>query len=77
MELRISVSDEVFGRLKELALSCGLSPERLASTIVEGFILADGRVYSAVWSEGEGIRLLHDWPRFSSRVFKIKKEEMK
>lgn len=76
-ELVVKLSSEVKGQIERMAKQAGLSPARLVTILLEGFVQGDGRVYTGPWKEGPGIRLLPDWPRFSSRVFKIKQDEMK
>ncbi len=55
----------------------GLSPDSLAEVLLDAFFGGKGRIYTARWKEGPGIRVLPDWPRFSSGVVKIKAEDMK
>ena len=55
----------------------GLSPDKLAEVVLGAFFEGKGKVYTARWKEGPGIRLLPDWPRFSSCVATIKAEDMR
>lgn len=75
--LRISVSEETKKGLAHLASGSGLSAEKLSGLILQGFVEGKGKVYVGNWKEGPGLRVLPDWPRFSSGVFKIKSEELK
>ena len=55
----------------------GISPDKLAEVMLNAFFDGKGKFYSARWKEGPGVRILPDWPRFSSGVVKIKAEDMK
>jgi hypothetical protein len=72
-ELRIEAATKQ--RLSKVASEIGLSPDELAEVLINAFIDGKGKVYAGNWKEGPGLRLLPDWPRFSSGVIKIKKEK--
>ncbi|MFC2052126.1 hypothetical protein ACFLT4_05295 [Chloroflexota bacterium] len=55
----------------------GISPDKLAEVLLDTFFDGKGKFYSARWKEGPGVRILADWPRFSSGVVKIKAEDMR
>lgn len=55
----------------------GLSPDVVAELLLNAFFDGHGKIYTARWKEGPGIRVLPDWPRFSSGIIKIKQEDMK
>ncbi len=55
----------------------GLSADKLAEVLLDAFFGGKGKVYTARWKEGPGIRVLLDWPRFSAGVAKIKVEDMR
>lgn len=76
-ELSVKIPPNIKVGLDKLEAKTGLSPERLVALFAEGIIEGGGTVYTAPWLEGPGIRALPDWPRFSSKVYKIKKEDMK
>lgn len=75
--LRVKVNESTRKELSALAGQSGLSAESLAGLVLQGFIEGKGKVYVGAWKEGPGIRVLPDWPRFSSVIFKIKSEELK
>jgi len=64
-------------KVANLALNTGLSTDKLAEVLLEAFADGHGRVYVGKWKEGPGIRLLPDWPRFSSTVVKVKEQDMR
>ncbi len=76
-EVLIKLAPKIKKELAREAAEAGLSTEKLIALLMEGFVEGDGKVFTAPWSEGPGIRLLPDWPRFSSKVVKVKREEMK
>lgn len=75
--LLAKVPDKVKSELDNMAQETGLSTERLVATLLEGFIEGEGKVYTGRWTEGPGIRLLPDWPRFTAKVYHVKKADMK
>ena len=76
-EVTLQLPANVKEKLSGMAAQSGLSLEKLASVLLEGFVEGEGTVYSGTWPEGPGIRLLPDWPRFSSKVFQIPDKERK
>jgi len=78
VELRVGEAiKEKLAKMGAEAAEGGLSPDKLAEVILESFFAGSGKIYTARWKEGPGIRILPDWPRFSSGVVHVKKEEMK
>ena len=76
----LMISEEIRERLKTMgteAAEGGLSPDMVAEILLNAFLDGHGKIYTARWKEGPGIRILPDWPRFSSGIFKIKLEDMK
>lgn len=76
----ILVSAEVKKKLDEAAAGLaegGMSGDKLGEVIIDSFFAGKGKVFSARWKEGPGIRVLPDWPRFSSFIIKVKSEEMR
>ena len=59
------------------AVEGGLSPDKLGEVLLDAFFEGKGKIYTARWKEGPGVRVLPDWPRFSSGVAKIKAEDMR
>lgn len=70
----LKLSREASEKLGQFASEGGLKLEDLASLILEEFVAGKGKVYTGEWKEGPGIRVLPDWPKFSSRVVKIEKK---
>jgi len=73
----IKISTSTKQKVDKMASEAGVSSDELADALLSSFIDNDGKVYVGNWREGPGLRLLPDWPRFSSGVIKIKKEEIK
>ncbi len=76
-KVEIKVSKETRQKLSDMAIKTGLSTDRLADLLLDEFVEGRGKVYVGDWKEGPGIRVLPDWPRFSSGVVKVKKDDMK
>ncbi len=76
LSVKLKLPEEVKGEMANMAARSGLSVDRLVSALIQGFVEGGGKVYTGSWTEGPGIRLLPDWPRFSSGVLKIKQQEM-
>jgi hypothetical protein len=70
--VEIRVSGPGYEKLGTMAKKAGLTPELLASVLVQAFLDNDGKVFTGEWDEGPGLRILPDWPRFSAGVIKIK-----
>ncbi|MHA1651108.1 MAG: hypothetical protein ACTSYB_13005 [Candidatus Helarchaeota archaeon] len=77
-ELNLNISDEAAEQLETIAKENGLSLKRFCELILEMFP-EDGNLYWGIWqSGGPGARrFVIDWPKFSSPVIKLKKEELK
>lgn len=71
------IAGNTWQKVARIAEEAGLSPDKLSEALLEAFVEGKGKVFVGAWKEGPGIRLLPDWPRFSSGVIKIKKEDMK
>ena len=72
-DLVVKLSNEASEKLGQFAREGGLTTEQLAAIILEEFVAGKGKVYTGEWKEGPGIRVLPDWPKFSSRVVKVPK----
>ena len=72
----IKISREVKDKMATMAGGAGLSTDKLVEVLLEAFLEGKGKVFVGKWKEGPGIRLLPDWPRFSSGVAKIKEEDL-
>ena len=72
----IKISANTAKKIFQLASETGLSTNKLVELLLEAFIEGKGKVYIGKWDEGPGVRVLPDWPRFSSIIFKIKREEL-
>ncbi|MBI2908280.1 MAG: hypothetical protein HYX92_11585 [Chloroflexi bacterium] len=70
----LKLSKEASDKLGQYAREGGLKTEEIASLILEEFVAGKGKVYTGEWKEGPGVRVLPDWPKFSSRVVKIEKK---
>lgn len=75
--LQVKLDEQTHQGLSDIAAQCGLSLEKVAELVLRGFIAGKGKMYVGAWKEGPGIRVLPDWPRFSSLVFRLKTEELK
>ncbi|MHA1132493.1 MAG: hypothetical protein ACTSQI_10895 [Candidatus Helarchaeota archaeon] len=77
-ELNLTIKKEAAELLETMAKGNGLSLNRFCELILEMFP-DDGNLYNGVWySGGPGARrFVIDWPKFSSPVIKLKKEELK
>ncbi|MFH1350326.1 MAG: hypothetical protein ABII26_05250 [Pseudomonadota bacterium] len=76
-KMELTLSPDIYEKLEAMAKEADLSVTKLGSVLISTFIEHNGKVFTGKWAEGPGIRLLPDWPRFSSGVVKIKKEKMK
>ena len=74
MNDRLEISVETRQKLSSMASQAGLSVDKLAEVLLNSFVDNDGKIYVGDWKEGPGMRILPDWPRFSSGVIKVKKE---
>ena len=75
MKEKLEVSPETKRKLSKIASEAGISVDKLAEVILNSFVDNGGKIYVGEWKEGPGVRILPDWPRFSSGVIKIRKEE--
>jgi hypothetical protein len=73
--ITLDLEEEQFKKLEEIAKRNGLSTKRLCQLILQEFT-GDGNVYWGRWEAGPGRRFIIDWPKFSSRVLKLKNEEL-
>ena len=76
-KVEIKISDASKEKLDPMAAQHGLSTGKLIEVMLETFVTGKGKFYSGPWKEGPGIRIITDWPRFTSGVTKVKQEEMK
>jgi hypothetical protein len=77
MRQEIQISPEVEKGLTMIAQGTGISPIKCAEIIVQAFVEGEGKLFVGKWKEGPGLRVLPDWPRFSSCIIKVKSEELK
>ena len=59
-----------------MADEIGISLSRMCKHSIEEFTF-QGRVYGGVWPEGPGKRILIDFPKYTSRVLKLRENELK
>ena len=76
MILNINIEQEALNHLKGMADNNDMSVEVMCKYILEEFC-HQGKVYSGNWREGPGRRILVDYPKYSSRVVKIKQDGLK
>ncbi|MHA1651334.1 MAG: hypothetical protein ACTSYB_14175 [Candidatus Helarchaeota archaeon] len=74
-DLKIELDDDAYTKLLKMANETGLSLQRMCKHILEEFTY-QGKVYSGVWPEGPGKRVIIDFPKYSSRVLKIHENEL-
>ena len=72
----VKISKEVKQKIAAMASEAGLSADKLAEVLLGSFVEGKGKIFVGKWKEGPGIRILPDWPRFSSGVAKVKQEDM-
>lgn len=75
-KIEIQLSSATYEEFEIISRKAKLSVSKLMSVLIEAFIKHGGKVFTGEWEEGPGIRLLPDWPRFSSGVIKIQEDEM-
>ncbi|NVM28490.1 MAG: hypothetical protein HWN65_06580 [Candidatus Helarchaeota archaeon] len=75
-ELELDLENEPYSKLSKMADDLGLSLKRMCKHILEEFTF-QGKVYGGVWPEGPGKRIIIDFPKYSSRVLKLKEKELK
>jgi len=75
-EMAVLLSTANYRQLETMAAKAKISPAMLSSLLLEAFIENNGKVFFGEWAEGPGIRMLPDWPRFSSGVIKVKSNEL-
>lgn len=73
--INIEINDESHEYLQKMASKNDLSVSNMCKYILEEFCF-QGNVHTGDWREGPGIRILIDYPKYSSRVIKVKKEDM-
>ena len=74
--INVDLNDEANKVLQEMAKKNGMSLSLMCKYILEEFCY-QGKVYTGAWKEGPGVRVLVDYPKYSSRVIKLKNEELK
>ncbi|MHA1265973.1 MAG: hypothetical protein ACTSRS_12145 [Candidatus Helarchaeota archaeon] len=74
--LEVELADDAYSKLSQMANENGISIQRMCKHILEEFT-HQGKVYSGLWSEGPGKRIIIDFPKYSSKVIKIKETELK
>jgi len=76
-ELKIELPIKIKEDLEKIAKKNGLSLKRLCELVLTMFP-EDGKLYWGNWfSGGKGARrFIVDWPKFSSPVITLKKEEL-
>jgi hypothetical protein len=74
MKATLEISVQTKQKLAEMASQAGLSADKLAEVLLDSFVDNGGKIYVGEWEEGPGVRILPDWPRFSSSVVKVKTE---
>ncbi|MHA1378100.1 MAG: hypothetical protein ACTSRG_06935 [Candidatus Helarchaeota archaeon] len=74
--INIEIEDKQMEKLKKMAEKIGISVPRMVKHIIEEFC-HQGKVYGGAWPDGPGKRILIDYPKYSSRVIKLKNEQLK
>jgi len=77
MRQEIEISPEVEQGLFKIVQGKGISPTKLAEILIRAFVEGEGTIFVGKWKEGPGLRVLPEWPRFSSCIIKLKTEELK
>ena len=72
-KLELELPTETKQKLIGMASQAGLSMDKLVEVLLYSFVENDGKIYVGNWKEGPGVRILPDWPRFSSGVVKVQK----
>ncbi len=75
MDEALKVSTDTRQKVDKMASETGVTSDQLADALLAAFVDNDGRVFVGNWKEGPGVRLLPDWPRFSSGIIKIKRSK--
>ena len=77
MEKRIEMSEDVEQGLRKIAEGAGISSNKLAEVLIRAFVEGDGKIFVGRWKEAPGgLRILPDWPRFSSCIIKLRGDEL-
>ena len=71
MKATLEIAAETKDKLTEMASQAGISADRLAEVLLDSFTENGGKIYVGEWKEGPGVRIMPDWPRFSSGVVKV------
>ena len=74
--LELQLEDEAQSKLLNMADDIGVSLQKMCKYILEEFTY-QGKVYGGAWPEGPGKRIIIDFPKYSSRVIKLKESELK
>ncbi len=77
-DLNLNIKKDATEQLEHMAKENGLSLKRFCELILEMFP-EDGNLYWGSWYRGGpgARRFVIDWPKFSSPVIKLKKEDLK
>ena len=75
-DLEVELEDEEHTKLSNMADDIGVSLQKMCKYILEEFTY-QGKVYGGAWPEGPGKRIIIDFPKYSSRVIKLKESELK
>ena len=75
-DLEVKLEDEEHTKLSNMADDIGVSLQKMCKYILEEFTY-QGKVYGGAWPEGPGKRIIIDFPKYSSRVIKLKESELK
>ncbi len=71
-KIEIELSNKTKEKLYFMADQAGIALSKLCEVLLDSFVENDGKIYVGKWKEGPGVRILPDWPRFSSSVIKVK-----
>lgn len=75
-EIGIELENEAYNKLAKMADDLGLNIKRMCKHILEEFTY-QGKVYVGLWEEGPGKRIIIDFPKYTSRVVKVRSTELK
>lgn len=76
LSLSIKLPNESYQALKTMAQESDLALESLSSLLLQSFVQHGGKIFVGKWKEGGGLRVLPDWPRFSSGVLKVTQADL-
>ena len=75
-QIEIQANTATDEALQGMAATAGISVGKLVGVLLESFVENGGKIYVGPWKEGPGIRIVPDWPRFSSGIVKLTEAEM-